>query len=100
MIVNFHSSPLSLDTMNMIGGRVLVDGREVVLVHYADDKRGIVKTYDVLGDGKPHASVEVKCPWWTPEDFPGRTVECPAEGALSETLWGKVEFIPPERETK
>lgn len=33
---------------------------------------------------------------WKPEDFPGREVECPPEGVLSETLRGEVEIWGPE----
>jgi hypothetical protein len=75
-------------TRAAMGGSCFVDGREIKQVWYADTEAGIVKTYDVLGDGKAHPGRE-----FAPADFPGREVDAPLDGVLSETLRGKVELF-------
>ena len=76
------------------GGTCLLNGREVTLVWFADTEAGIVKTFEVLGDGKVHATrrgIGIAC--YRAIDFPGREVECELDEALSETLHGKVELF-------
>lgn len=71
---------------------VTVDGVEVKQCWYADAAAGIAKTYDVLRDGTPHTVRRDFPEFWSKEDFPGRDVDCPLDGVLSETLRGKVEI--------
>jgi hypothetical protein len=40
------------------GARPFVNGREIKCAWLIDSAAGIVKTYDVIGDGKPHSFVE------------------------------------------
>jgi len=81
---------------DVIGGKCLVDGEEIKNVWFADTEMGIVRTYDVLHDGSL-ATATAKGPGclWHPSDFPGREVECPWDGALSETLRGRVQIFGP-----
>jgi hypothetical protein len=83
-----------------MGGKVFVDGVEIKLAWYVNTETGIVKTYDVFHDGNPRPVI--KSPGWlgaairdyyTEKHFPGREVDCPVDGALSETLRGKVELF-------
>ncbi len=86
---------------HVIGGKCFVDGRQIAQVWFADTETGVVKTYDVFGDGKARATCggysAIDKPFgdvlYTPADFPGREVECPLDGAVSEMLRGKVELI-------
>ena len=84
-------------------GSVTIDEHEVPWVWFADTNEGVVKTYAVMPDGKPHSTRDrVFDPSAVPkrvylsEDFPGREVECPLDGVLSETLRGKVRIFGPE----
>lgn len=78
--------------------RVFVNGEEIRQVWYVDTDAGIVKSYDVLGDGEPHCVSDGfkghSTILYAPEDFPGREVECPEFGVLSETLRGTVNLLP------
>ncbi len=70
------------------GGTCLVDGVEILCVHFADTEAGIVRTFDVFRDGKAH---------WTGEselarEFSGREVDCSGQ-VFSETLRGKIELF-------
>lgn len=59
--------------------RVFVDGKEVQLVFYIDGRRKFLRTYDVLEDGKAHATCEPDIsihPDW----------DAPLDGALSKTV--------------
>jgi len=81
-------------------GRVLVDGVEIKSAWYVDTEAGVVKTYDIFRDGKfatatDRAPINAPFECWVPENFPGREVECPPHGVLSETLRGKVELVFP-----
>ncbi len=67
---------------------VFVDGVQIHQVWYTDEKRGFVKTYDVMQCGSPVLAAEVG-----EMDFPGREVEN-LGGVLSETIRGKVELRP------
>jgi hypothetical protein len=53
MILDFQRR-IKPEQNEFIGGRVTVDGIEIRLVWYIDTDAGVVKTYDVFGDGKPH----------------------------------------------
>lgn len=90
-----------------MGCLVKVDGKRVELVHYVDTTAGIVKSFDVLHDGSP-ATPTSQGKWdardsegrrigefYSPSDFPGREVECPPAGVLSETHRGVVELTLP-----
>lgn len=81
------------------GGKVFVDGVEIKLAWYVNTETGIVKTYNVFHDGKPYSTARGDG-WLNPfidyyreEGFYPRKVECPKDGALSETLRGKVELF-------
>ncbi len=78
----------TLLTWAMGGGTCLIDGKEIRLVCFADTAAGIVKTYDVMGDGESHFARG-----YTPADFPGREVECVQDDVLTETQRGKVELF-------
>ena len=86
------------------GGMVLVDGVEVKLVWYADTAEGVAKTYDVLGDGKPHATQEafdpgvVQAALRDAEERGQESWDQPLGGVLSKTLHGKVRIFGPEIE--
>lgn len=86
-VVDFHH----MDDLarEAIGGTCLLDGREIKQVWFADTEAGIVRTYDVLGDGKVHRGGRE----FLTRDFPGRDVGSPVDGVLSETLRGKVELF-------
>lgn len=77
-------------------GVCLLDGKEIKQVWYADTEAGIVKTYDVLGDGVPHAVRRGYVAAHEVSDFPGREIDAPLDGVLSETLHGKVEIFGPQ----
>jgi len=54
---------MTLDFSNMspleeeyIGSKVFVDDIQIELAFYIDTENGLVRTYDVMKDGKPH--------WW------------------------------------
>ena len=70
------------------GGMVTVGGKEVKQAWYGDTSEGIVRSYAVLPDGKARATRDL-----TPDDFPGREVECPINGVLSEVLRGNVRIF-------
>ena len=72
-------------------GVVLVDGKEIKLVRYADTQAGFVVTFDVVLDG-----MIVPARNYTAADFPGREVDCPWDGVLAETIRGKVELFTRE----
>lgn len=86
----------SIPEQKLPGGRFFLDGKEITQVCYIDNEAGTVRTLDVLGDGKPHATRKADGTAWTSADFPGREVQCPADGALSEILYGEVEIWGPE----
>jgi len=115
------------------GGRCTLNGRTIKRVWFADTHAGIVKTYDVFGDGQARLTrliipiaqdkpvivtdgtvQETPSPYrekhaghitvsrgyltrrqYHPSDFPGREVECPLDGVLSETLRGEVRIYGP-----
>ena len=54
MIINFRSKdPVERGAAyQWIQGKCFVDGREVKLVHFVDTSAGIVKSYDISGDGQ------------------------------------------------
>lgn len=85
-VANFR--PMNGLAHKAIGGSCFVDGREIKQAWFVDTEAGIVKTYDVLGDGKLHSGRE-----FTSADFPGREVESPWDGVVSETLHGKVDLF-------
>ncbi len=105
---DYSQSPVLYDPPELVEtdkvGIVTLDGNIVKWVWYADTKAGILKTYDVLRDGQPHpvnnGYITTERPLgqlvYKPEDFPGREVDCPPDGVLSETLRGKVEIWGPE----
>lgn len=108
MIIDFRipSARESEETKAMQNGRVTVDGEEIHQVFYADTEAGIVKTFDVFRNFKPTAvrrSADMD-DIWVAGDFPGREVDAPPDGVLSETLRGRVELFrrirmhPPEYE--
>lgn len=70
-----------------LGGKVLVDGVEIRQVWYIDTALGIVKTYDVFGDGKAHASRDAL-------SLGGQSgIELPVDGVATKTLNGKIELF-------
>lgn len=103
MIINFQEKPYSAETAVVAGrawagspARCLVDGKEINCVWYADTEAGIVKTYDVLGDGKAHATRELIGFGTLSVDsmvVNHRLVEAPIDGVVSVTLSGKVELL-------
>jgi hypothetical protein len=75
--------------------RVFVDGVEIKQVFYVDTEAGLVRTYDVLGDGEAHAvrrGFHEIC--HQESDFPGRDISAPLNGPLSETIRGAVTLRP------
>lgn len=82
-------------------GRCLVDGKEIQGVWYVDVVHGFVCTFDVLHDGNV-ATCTAKDrdgkDFWLTSDFPGREVDAPRDGVLSETLRGKVELFTKDGE--
>lgn len=64
---------------------VTVDGVETKQVWFADMHRGIVKTYDVLGDNRPSLARDIS---EIPSD-----VEILDGGLLSKTMHGKVAIV-------
>lgn len=84
MMMNFQS--LEFDWSGSPGRfRVFVEGREILKVWFFDTEEGVVKTYDVMRDGLIRATDKERS-----ADFPGREVQCPAGGVLSETFRGAV----------
>lgn len=73
-------------------GKVLVDGQEIRQVFYVDTERGFVRTYDVLGDAKPHATRERFDPEVIARAREGETEpwDQPIDGALSKYVRGVV----------
>ena len=72
--------------------RVFVDGIEVLQVFYLDTHAGFVQTYDVLGDGKVHATRE-QIPVGILENS-SEPWDMPENGAMSKIVRGKVELLP------
>lgn len=85
-----------------------VDGKEIQEVWFIDTEAGIVKSYAVVPPlidwSKPVKMGEYKgstaCATrragmapYTPESFPGREVECPLDGPLSEVHRGHVQVL-------
>jgi hypothetical protein len=58
--MNVRKKPLSAETVAARNSklRVLVDGVEVKLVWYFDTCAGVVKSYDVCGNGKMHSKYD------------------------------------------
>ena len=95
MVINFREKPYSAETSRAAeraaaGNPVhcFLDYREIHCVWYADTEAGIVKTFDVLGDGKPHSTRELL----KSDVLNDARVEAPLDGAVSMTLHGKVEL--------
>ncbi len=67
--------------------KVFLDGVEIKQVFYVDTDKGILKTYDVLGDGAPHSSQDLL----TSELDRGLREgwEMPPDGVVSKTLRGR-----------
>lgn len=96
MIIDCRKWSSDPDRMAREQSRVFVDGVEIKQVWYVDTDAGFVCSYDVLGDGKAHATreridpeviiaaraKEVE-PWDMPEN-----------GAMSKTVRGQVELRP------
>ncbi len=96
MIIDYSKWPADYD-WKANRQRVMLDGVEIRSVCYANTETGIVVTYDIFRDGKlahPTNKDAYGLERWTPEDFPGREVECPPDGVLKETLRGKLEILP------
>ncbi len=80
--------------------KCLVDGVEIKQVWYADTEVGVVKSYDVLGDGKPYATRD---PLIQALMLDGKVVEgiepwdLPFDGVASKTVRGKIEFVIGEK---
>lgn len=75
-------------------GKVLVDGREIKQVFYVDTEAGFVRSYDVLGDNKAHATCECLDPEVVRKALEGETEpwDQPLDGALSKYIRGVVEL--------
>jgi hypothetical protein len=81
--------------------RVFVDGAEIRLVWYLDTELGLVRTYDVLGDGKPHSTLAPLSPDATRKRDIESGVEgwdMPLDGLMSKAIYGAVELRPLEDE--
>lgn len=79
--------------------RVFVNGVEIHQVWYVDTDAGMVRSFDVLGDKHPHASLAIaRNPEWA-----RRAEACgwdlPIDGVASKTVWGIVTLkaIPKEK---
>lgn len=79
-------------------GTCLLDGVEVAQAFYIDTEAGVVKTYDLRGvpgipdglaDGKAHSSREL----WLKGFLKTAEVDAPVDGAVSRTLFGRVELF-------
>ena len=79
-------------------GIVTVNDKPIDHAWYGDTTEGVVKTFNVVGKISATAWKGPNGECWTPEDFPGREVDCPPDGILSETLRGKVRIFGPEVE--
>lgn len=91
------------------GIKVLLDGQEIKLVWFADTEAGIVKTYDIFGDAKPHPvlgrpdDIQDYLTCGSPTTFAEYLIKLgklPTDtedvgNAWSRTLRGKVEVVMP-----
>ena len=101
MKINYQEKPYSDETQAFSQAitdghpyHCFVDGKEIALVWYADTEAGIVKTYDVLRDGKVYMTSDIKALAALDirvKRFHGK-IELPEGGIMSETLRGKVEL--------
>jgi hypothetical protein len=89
MIINCRDQDWSGAGPWWLGAKCFLDGVQIAQVHYVDTEQGIVKSYDVFGDGKAHALHELGI------EPPGG-VEDLGWGLMSKTLRGKVELVVPE----
>lgn len=82
-----------------MGGTVKVNGREIKQVFFVDTAAGIVKSYDVLGDGKVHAGREFVQQFANAAQQIGREIHVPPhpDHAVWEVLRGNVELLGPDR---
>lgn len=92
----YGSYSASIPEQRLPGGKFFLDGKEIMQVCLVDSIAGMIRTLDVLGEGRPHATRKPDGSAWIPADFPGREVDCPHGGALSEVLHGEVEIWGPE----
>ncbi len=83
-----HPNRLSAELRN---GKVTLDGTEIKLVWYANSETGVVKTYDVSGDGQIYLSRN--------SIVSSREVE-DVDGVWSMTLRGKVRMFAPAEENQ
>lgn len=74
--------------------RVFVDGIEIKQVWYVDTEAGFVCSFDVLGDGKVHATREKLDPEVIAKarDTETEFWDMPLGGAISKTVRGVVEL--------
>ena len=82
----------------MGGGKLLLDGREIKSVWYVDTEAGIVKSYEVFGEGKlayycDEDTIRMRFPDGVPEN-----VDAPLNDIFSITLKGKIEMFTKDGE--
>jgi hypothetical protein len=73
--------------------RVFVDGAEVQGVWYVDTEAGFVKTYHIDSAHPFPMNVNMLTPEQL-EDWTKQGYELPADGAVSRTIYGKIELRP------
>ncbi len=77
-----------------IGAKAFLDGKEIPWVFYADEERGIIKTYWIEGFMSPEQQGQsaggLVAKFYQPEMFSDREVSCNKDDVLRETLRGKV----------
>ena len=95
MIIDFRSNdPAVKASANRLAGRgyrCFVDGVEIHAAHYIDTQAGIVKSYDVTGDGKAHTK-------WDIDGCLPPNGELLEDVLCSVTIRGAVELRPPASE--
>jgi hypothetical protein len=88
MILNFREmGPLEKE---FSGGKVFVDGREILQAWYVDTSLGIVKTFDVFGESEIRLATESERKTLLASD---PTIEGGPNELLSKTISGTVEVF-------
>lgn len=72
------------------GGELFVNGEPIKKAWYISTTEGVVKHYNVFGDGKIH---NVRDTVFDPTLFPDREVEVLFDGLISETVHGDVRMF-------
>ncbi len=105
MYINFRTRGPHTDgrrnlALPLLGSRCYVDGHDVQLVWYVDTFAGVVKSYDVCGDGRARAWRDyLRDQWRGPAGYPAGSPlfdGSPLEGVgelVSVTLRGRIEIF-------